>query len=198
MIENLLSLSPNLLDLYKAAGPTIREEGMRWYQEANKIALSLTERFLLASCSHAAGVIAVLSPAVQWEVNCRDAESVCAARKGQDVTVSTYGQFKEKALAIRDGDDPIKWINPRTAPKTYAFWKCIKDPDNAAHVVIDRHAIAALLGRHLTDKERGGILKKVGAYQKYSQVYKDAAIEVGILPSQMQAICWIQWRNNHA
>lgn len=186
----------NLLSLYNTAGPTIREEGMRWYEDANKISLSLTDRFLLASCSHAAGVIAVLSPSVSWEVNCRDAESVCAARKGQDVTVSTYGQFKEKAFAIRDGDDPIKWINPRTAPKTYAFWKCIKDPDNAAHVTIDRHALAACFGRPLTDRERSNALKRVGMYNHYSQIYKDAASVVGILPSQMQAICWLRWRAN--
>jgi len=188
----------NLLSLYKGAGSSIRDEGMQWYQEANKIALSLTERFWLASCSHAAGVIAVLSPAVQWEVNCRDAESVCAARKGDDVTVSTYGQNKNKAYAIRDGDDPIKWINPRTAPKTYAFWKNIKDPDNAAHVTIDRHALAACFGRLLTDRERSNTLKRVGMYQHYSQIYKDAASVVGILPSQMQAICWIEWRLKHA
>ena len=188
----------NLLELYEAAGPTVREEGMLWYEKANSIAKDLSDRFLLTSVSHAAGVIAVLSPAVQWEVNCRDAESVCAARKGDDVTVSTYGQNKVKAFSIRDGDDPIKWINPRTAPKTYAFWKNIKDPDNAAHVTIDRHALAACFGRHLTDRERSNTLKRVGMYNQFSQIYKDAASVVGILPSQMQAICWIKWRNDHA
>ena len=188
----------NLLRLYKDAGPTVREEGMLWYEKAHCIAGDLSDRFFLASVSHAAGVIAVLSPAVQWEVNCRDAESVCAARKGDDVTVSTYGQFREKAYAIRDGDDPIKWINPRTAPKTYAFWKCIKEPDNAAHVTIDRHALAACFGRLLTDRERSNTLKRVGMYNHFSQVYKDAASVVGILPSQLQAICWIEWRLKHA
>jgi len=171
---------------------------MLWYFVAHDISKSLADKYFLASCSHAAGVIAVLSPAVHWEVNCRDAESVCAARKGDDVTVSTYGRNKEKAYAIRDGDDPIKWINPRTAPKTYAFWKNIKDPDNAAHVTIDRHALAACFGRLLTDRERSNTLKRVGMYQHYSQIYKDAASVVGILPSQMQAICWIKWRNDYA
>lgn len=188
----------NLLSLHKAAGSSIISDGMRWYRSANKIAQGLASRFLLASDSHAAGVIAVLSPAVQWEVNIRDAETVCAARQNEDVTVSTYGQFKRKAYAIRDGDDPKIWISSKTAPKTHAFWQCILHPRNTEHVVVDRHALAACLGRGLTDKERGAMLKRVGGYAMYSQVYRDAAKEVGILPLQMQAICWLQWREHHA
>lgn len=175
------------------------EEGLGWYGRARSEALRLSQAYFLPTvCTHAAGIIAVLSPSVQWERNLIDAEAVCSARQGDSVRVSTYGQFLSKALAIRDGDSPKKWINPKTAPKTYAFWRCITNPRTTEHVVIDRHALAACVGRNLTDKERGAMLKRVGGYAHYSQVYRDAAKEVGILPLQMQAIVWLKWRMDHA
>ena len=80
----------NLLSLYAASGQAIRDEGLSWYDRAKLEALRLSQTYFLPTlASHAAGIIAVLSPAVQWETNLRDAETVCAARKGEDVTVST-------------------------------------------------------------------------------------------------------------
>ena len=189
----------NLLSLYAASGSSILEQGTRWYQDANSEAQRLSQAYFLPTvATHAAGIIAVLSPAVQWEVNLRDAETVCAARKGDDVKVSTYGQFKTKAFAIRDGDSPTKWINPKTAPKTYAFWKCIVNPRNSKYVVIDRHALAACHGKALSDKDRGRELSRVGRYGFYSECYREAAKQVGILPLQFQAVVWLQWRSEHA
>lgn len=184
----------NLLSLYKGAGSPILEQGLGWYQSAKMEALRLSQAYFLASYRHAAGVISVLSPAVKWEVNLRDAETACAARKGEDFKVSTYRQFKQKAIAIRDGDHPKKWINPKTAPKTWAFYQCISNPESKNYVVIDRHALAAAMGRNLTDKERSSVLKRVGAYEWWSGRYKEAAAEVGVLPLQMQAVVWLQWR----
>jgi hypothetical protein len=189
----------NLLSLHAASGATIREEGLAWYGFANSVARRLSQDYFLPSLvSHASGIIAVLSPAVQWEVNLRDAETVCAARKGDDVTVSTYGPQKAKAFAIRDGVSPVRMINPKTAPKTYAFWRCIQSPRNTKHVVIDRHALAACHGHVLNDRERGLELRRVGRYGFYSDCYREAAKQVGILPLQMQAICWTKWRQDHA
>lgn len=188
----------NILAVWEAAGATIREEGMGWYQEANKIARGLTSRFWLASHSHSAGVIAVLSPSVQWDTNVKDAETVCAARAGEDVTVSTYGQFKLKAFSIRDGAHPKKWINPISAPKTYAFWQCIHKPTNRNHVVVDRHALATAHAALIPDKERGALLKRKGGYEFYEQCYQLASIRVGVLPLQMQAATWLQWRASNA
>ena len=189
----------NLLSLYAASGQAIRDEGLHWYLNAHSVAQELSSRFLLASkASHAAGIIAVLSPAVQWEVNLRDAETVCSARKGEDVTVSTYGPQKAKAFAIRDGVSPVRMINPKTAPKTYAFWKCIANPRNTKHVVIDRHALAACHGHVLNDRERGLELRRAGRYMFYSECYREAAKQVGILPLKFQAIIWGKWRQDHA
>ena len=189
----------NLLSLYAASGATILEQGMRWYQDANSEAQRLSQAYFLPTvATHAAGIIAVLSPAVQWEVNLRDAETVCAARKGDDVTVSTYGPQKAKAFAIRDGVSPVRMINPKTAPKTYAFWRCISSPRNTKHVVIDRHALAACHGHVINDRDRSLELKRVGRYESYSECYREAAKQVGILPLQFQAIIWGKWRQDHA
>lgn len=186
-----------ILTLYKGARSHEMDEGLSWYDSAGIFALELTSRFWLASCRHAAGVIAVLSPAVQWEVNKKDAESVCAAREGEDPKVSTYGQFKVKAMAIRDGDNPNKWINPVTSPKVWSFYRCIYQPKNKEYVVIDRHAVAICEGRALTDQERSRNLKRKGGYDLYSSYYKQAAAQAGILPSQMQAVSWVCWRGRN-
>lgn len=188
----------NILRLYSSSDRSTIDSGMHWYDRAHAQAKRLKEAYFLRSVRHACGVISVLSPAVQWEVNLKDAETVCATKFGDGFSVSTYGTFKIKAESIRDGDDPVKWINPKTAPKTWAFYHCLWKPHNTDHVVVDRHAIAACLGRRLTDKERSSMLRKVGAYSHYSQIYREAANQVGILPLQMQAICWTKWRQDHA
>jgi len=188
-----------LVEMYRSCDERTINTGRMWYDVARSEAQRLSQAYFLPTvATHAAGIIAVLSPAVQWEVNLRDAETVCAARKGDDVKVSTYGQFKTKAFAIRDGDSPTKWINPKTAPKTYAFWKCIVNPRNSKYVVIDRHALAACHGKALSDKDRGRELSRVGRYGFYSECYREAAKQVGILPLQFQATVWLQWRSEHA
>ena len=188
----------NIMQLYKSSDDDTVAIGMKWYAEANAKAKELRDAYFLPTTSHAAGVISVLSPAVKWERNIIDAIAVCSARIGEDVTVSTYGPQKAKAFAIRDGDSPNKWINSKTAPKTYAFWKCIVNPRNSKYVVIDRHALAACHGQALSDKDRGRELSRVGRYGFYSECYREAAKQVGILPLQFQAVVWAKWRQDHA
>ena len=74
---------------------------------------------------------------------------------------------------------------------------CILDPAFCQLVCIDRHAVAVALGRPVSPTAQTYLQRK-GSYDKVAQCYRIAAAEVGILPSQMQAITWLQWRKEIA
>ncbi len=191
------NMKENILSVYNKAYPTQHEIGMQWYAKAHRLARDMSIQHKLKSYRYAAGILSVLSPASNWERNIVDAHAVCAAKDGDKIVVTTYGQFLAKALAIKNGRDPDTVISKVTGKKTWAFYQCISKPMNDIHVVVDRHALAIVLGRPLGDLERGQMLKRVGMYAKISDAYKEAAASVGILPLQMQAITWTVWRDRN-
>jgi hypothetical protein len=185
-------MKSNILSVYNKAYPAQHEIGMNWYAKAHRLARDMSIKHKLKSYRYAAGILSVLSPATTWERNIIDANVVCATKNEENIVVTTYGQFLAKALAIKNGRDPDTVISKVTGKKTWAFYQCISKPMNNLHVVVDRHALAIPLGA----LERGQMLKRVGMYQKISDAYKEAAAEVGILPLQMQAVCWVTYRDN--
>lgn len=188
-------MKSNILKVYSQAWPEQIEIGMQWYAKAHRLARDMSVQHKLKSYRYAAGILSVLSPAVNWERNIIDAHTVCSAEDEDTIVVSTYGQFVKKALLIKHGKDPDTVISKQTAPKTWAFYQCISKPMNNLHVVIDRHALAVYLGREANDYERGKVLKKKGMLDQVVDAYKEAAEQVGILPLQMQAITWVSWRD---
>lgn len=184
----------NVMKIFRSSTQEVVDAGMVWYDEAHEIARDMACRHGLPTIEHAAGIISVLSPAVRWETNVIDAESVCKASRASDIKVSTYGAFKRKAIAIKLGSDPSTLINPVTAPKTYSFWRCICEPSNKEFVVVDRHALAVAMGREVPDDKRSALLRGKDRYKFYADVYIRAAKKEGILPHQMQAITWLTWR----
>lgn len=188
-------ITQRILDSYSSASAADVKEGKNWYLNAHRIAKRLSNSYFLRSYRYAAGIIAVLSPSVRWDQNVIDAQNVCRATiPGDTPTVSTYGQFLQKAILIRDGMDPEKVISPVTGPKTYAFFKCISKPHNDKYVVIDRHALSIALGYTMSTQERGNFLKRVGSYDMIGNGYRDVAKEVNLLPLQVQAVTWTSHR----
>lgn len=180
------ALARNILATYRKASDAQRADGMAWYVEAHALAVTLAR-----SADHdvlrAAGVISALSPQMDWNRN-------------QTLAIRTYaeggiasgclGVSVRKADAIYNGADVVETLK---APKTTAFALVIADPTNTHDVVIDRHAMSVAHGRQTTDAEMAALGRK-GQYEAYATAYRKAAAEVGITPSQMQAVTWVVWR----
>lgn len=180
------TMAANVLATYRKASDAQRKDGMVWYAEAHALAVTLA-RSAGHNVLRAAGVISALSPQMNWERNQVLAVKTYAER---GISSGCLGASVRKADAIYHGADVMSTLK---APKTSAFALVIADPTNNVDVVIDRHAMSVALGRQVTDMEAAALSRK-GFYEAYSTAYRKAAAEVGITPSQMQAITWVAWR----
>jgi hypothetical protein len=174
----------HLIQVYKQATPEETEQGKAWYFDAKK---QLKESLPKNSCIHlAAKITAVLSPACPWERNLHEAISLLNADKPEEITVSTYGQNKAKALRILRGEEDLE----NKSKKTFSFYHNIAMPETSRLVTIDRHAFKALQGI----REGGGVSvtsKQYGIAQEYYQILADL---VDLKPHELQAITWLTFK----
>jgi len=184
----------NILDVYHRADADVLRNGLAWYLDAHRFALSAgakDARYL----SRNAGIVAALSPLNGWENNKRKALEVIRNRGriviGPDGS-NGIGLSKnvEKAVAIYKGAHPLDVLG---GLKVRSFYATILDPTGDVDPVIDRHAFDIAVGEKTNDIRRG-ILSRKGVYHEFAKAYRNAAKVAGIGSSQMQAVTWVQWR----
>jgi hypothetical protein len=167
--------------------------GRKWYADAHDFAEELAFHYGL-TVEQTTAVISVLSPQNRWDVNQRQAESMCSAyadgRSLESVPVSGYKVQKEKAYSIlraESGVDVGKLIGGRQAPKTLAFYDNILRPDKSMRVTIDRWIMRAL-GIDLGTGGAGN--QYIAIYRKLEEAFRLEAIRVGLRPCELQAAVW--------
>lgn len=171
------------------------KEGLNWYSEANSYCRELSSRFNIP-LQVIAGIIAAYSPQTGWQENKRYALSFLLNPKIRHKTLSQ--DIKARKIALLQCENEIYSalsVND-AAFKTKAFFLNILNPDIVTSVTIDRHAIAVCLQRPdntfaLSD-DYGKLTKK--QYQFFEQAYAEAAMQLDILPQQLQAITWVVYR----
>lgn len=173
----------NIVRTFRAADDSQMARGMSWYADAHTFALALDAE----SVERAAGIIAALSPRVEWERNMTLASRVYA----EGFASGTLTDGTRKADAIYAGSQPLAILG---GDKVRAFYRAILDP-RAGHVVIDRHAFDVAIGR-VTDDNTRKILSRVGAYDYVANLYREAAEILGISATAVQAVTWIVWRES--
>jgi hypothetical protein len=184
----------NLLNCYKRASDDVVNQGKEWYEKAFYLCSTLSCKYNVPK-DKVAQVIAALSPATNWERNKKDAEELIKAyyHRGYAgclaTTVCTYGANKRKAIEILCGRGQLTLD---TGLKTYNFYMNILNPMDENFVTIDRHAYSILLG----DKaKRGSVKLNIHSYKRAAKIYKSAAKKLNLTPNQLQAITWVQYRN---
>jgi hypothetical protein len=181
------TMAENVLATYRTASDAQRGDGILWYAGAHALAVTLAR-----SAGHetlrAAGVISALSPRMPWERNQKLAIRTYAEG---GISNGALGVSVRKADAIYRGASVLDTLK---APKTKAFAVIIADPTNTYDVVIDRHAMSIAHGRRVNNDEMAAPKRR---YQTYADAYRKAAAEIGITPSQMQAITWVAWREKN-
>lgn len=176
----------NIVSVWSVATADEFEEGAYWYEQAHRTARMLAD----GDVRTGAGLLAALSPQTAWWLN---VELACEAFESGNATRHT-GDSTSKANKILAGLDPADVLP--MARKTGQFYRCILDPDDAEAVCVDRHAYDIAVGIPLGDWKRG--LSAHGRYKLIADCYREAARRLEQLPSTVQAVCWVAWRNSLA
>lgn len=163
-----------IMSAYRQASGAIRAQGRSWYPDAERFARSVSAE-TGASRATVIGIIAALSPRIQWSKN-----KSFAARHvgGEDVPVLPLSA--ERAGAIRSGATPLSVLG---GPKTRAFYRNIMGATDP--VTVDCHTMA--VANWTTDADAPTHKQ----YRQIADAYRIAARECGETPRSMQAIVWI-------
>lgn len=176
----------NIVSVWSLATDDEFEQGAHWYEQAHWTARMLAD----GDVRMGAGLLAALSPQTSWWLN---VELACDAFETGRATRHT-GDSTSKANKILAGADPEDVLPMQR--KTGHFYRCILDPDDPVSVCVDRHAYDIAVGIPLGDWNRG--LSAHGRYALLAHCYWEAAQRVGALPSVVQAVTWVTWRNSIA
>lgn len=167
-----------ILTWYGQASDRDFAEGVAWYPSARQLAYELAGEVVMG-----AGVLAALSPQVQWERN------IALARDAfDDHFHGQVGDAIRKARRIMQSEDPDV-VLPR-GKKTWHFYHSILNPQTTEHVTVDRHAYCLATGTETPPQRIGAPL-----YRSLAADYTYAAQRVGVPVSEMQAVTWCSYRN---
>lgn len=162
--------------------------GLTWYQTAYEDAREMMPENPGVAC----GVIAALSPGMQWEFNLLAADALIKGESLIGYGVRWYANVR-KAKRILKGEPVFGVLG---GPKTRAFWACMMDR-YTSQVCIDSHAYSIWLGERVSSEEVPTLVRR-NRYETIARCYRAAARDAGIKPHQMQAVTWCTWRRLHA
>lgn len=185
----------NILAVWNA---TSYHDRFDWYGSANLFAHNVASlsndmgRF--TSVIKVCGVIAALSPMIQWKRNMELAQHVVLnpdrweklgclknnAKKAYDIINSNGSE--DAILAILRGK------------KTSAFFLNMLHPDKAISMTMDRHAISIALGRKIRKEEAKFFQLTAGQYKFLVESYRWTAAKIGVNPLILQSATWVLWR----
>lgn len=167
-------------------------EGRLAYQRYHELCQQIAKKYLLRFETVVA-IVAATSPNNSYKANMRSAVSIIDGfAKGlgpEDIVVSGYGHCKERAYTYLQGVDFLGTVE---GPKIRNFYFNIINPFDPYPVTIDGHAVNIWRGVRQN-------LKKVTTdrgfdYNEVADDFRFVAQKEGLLPNQLQAICWFTWK----
>lgn len=161
---------------YQKANDVTRHRGEQWYQREHDYALWLAQRTgypprIVCAC------LAVLSPRCQWT----RVKGACGQLLSGDMPSGIFGRSLAKAEEILASRHTLV-IDPRRAPKTWAFWQNLWRPYNHYPVTLDSWMFRA----HGLPANAG-----VRSYRMLADAYRTVARDLGLVPNQLQATVWL-------
>lgn len=160
------------------------EQGKNWYDDAHKEAKRIAKDYEI-ELEQAAGIIAVLSPMVEWRLNLRIARDFVRS-KGRKKGAGFYRNY-QKALDILKRKD----YSAIRGPKVTAFYETVLNPGMNHPPVVDTHMIAGFYeGVSYRDD-----LHVVHGNEERLQPIRTAIVELaqeyGLKVQEMQAVLWV-------
>lgn len=163
----------NLLEHYEASE---HDAAAGWYRESRRFARKLTREHG-GGLGRAAGIIAALSPQVQWHQN----KAMACDMLADGWAVGQTHANLLKAWRIREGERPLKVLG---GPKVRSFYRAMMGDEDAA--VIDTWMLQAIgwESRWLSPRQ----------YERCAAALREAAQHAGLPTAQFQAVVWTQVR----
>jgi len=191
--HNIGAMTRRILAWHDRATLEQIEDGTTWYCSARYFAGELAERTPY-TLEQVAGVIAVLSPQVNWGQNQKATiaavEQHLRGETGDElVGYPGYKANVRKAWRVLDGD-----VGAVAGPKVTAFFAAIVG--DLSHVVVDVWAtrVARAERDNLARVFRDDEMPSVTERRAMTEAYKRAAALRGVSPAEMQAITWVTCR----
>ena len=188
--ENIVKGSyRHIIDTYNNASESSIAEGKVWYSHANHIAWQVTKLLGSKDIRVGAGIIASLSPQMDW------GENVTEALRFVSVGFSTKQTRANnmKAKRISEGDDPETVLG---GLKVTAFYHAILEPFGDTPPVVDRHAIDIHKGELVSKRDRNRAMSNPRVISRIQTSYKLASKKLGVHWHVVQAVTWVQQRKN--
>lgn len=188
--ENIVKGSyRHIIDTYNNASESSIAEGKVWYSHANHIAWQVTKLLGSKDIRVGAGIIASLSPQMDW------GENVTEALRFVSVGYSTKQTRANnmKAKRISEGDDPETVLG---GLKVTAFYHAILEPFGDTPPVVDRHAIDIHKGELVSKRDRNRAMSNPRVISRIQTSYKLASKKLGVHWHVVQAVTWVQQRKN--
>lgn len=161
-----------LLEHYEAS----EMDGITWYRDSRKFARGLAREHG-TGLAKPAGIVAALSPQVQWGRNKLMAIEVMETGWTTGQTTANI----HKAARIWEGERPLSVLG---GPKVRAFYRAIMGDPNA--VVLDTWMATAIGWPTNSFSER--------QYERCAAALTKAARRCGVAPADFQAVVWTHVR----
>lgn len=158
--------------------------GTQWYTIAHGIARNIADHYDL-SLSKIIGVIAALSPNIQWEVNLDDTLKILDGGNP-----SAYGKNISKAFDILNDHPPDKILG---GSKVRNFYLNLLNPADCDAITIDVHATKVLYAWHENGISPTRYISD-GKYKLAQDIYHKVARGYDLLGQQVQAIAWTTYK----
>ena len=165
-----------ILAIFSRIDADTKEQGRAWYREEHD-SLLIIAREARQPVRTVCACLAVLSPRCQWRRAKEALALVLAGRRPAGI----FTRSVKKARRILTATSGIP-INPRTAPKTWAFWRNLWRPCDPEPVTLDSWMFDA----HGLPKNSG-----LRSYETLAEAYRTLAPELGLIPNQLQATVWL-------
>lgn len=177
-------LTLKLLEHFESAqGTPAEDDGAAWYAVARRECRRMA-RAHDVTLATAAGVVAALSPRVQWSTNLKLADQTLAQR-GTDAPAPRGAMLANyrKADRIANGERPLDVLG---GPKVRAFYRALMGDANAC--VVDTWMLQAVEWPAPNLNAKG--------YAAISAALVNAARLANLPVSELQAIVWTQVRGD--
>lgn len=175
--------------VYRQATADELRLGLSWYADAHNQAGSIHP-----DISVGCGVIAAVSPGLRWDVNIEYARRLILGLDTSGLG-RVWPSNGYKAMRILAGKSPeiVLFEGKRSGYKVRAFYRCLINPHNWYDVCVDGHAYSIWAGERIALQDTPN-LDRNGLYDAIAVDYTRIADSLGILPMQLQSICWQAWR----
>ena len=185
----------NITDMWFSATESSIREGYTWYTDAHNIAKQVSELCGTTDIRVGAGILAALSPQMEWGENIAEALKFASLGYSKKQT----GANNAKAEKIRAGQDPAEVLG---GLKVKAFYEAIVEPFGDGNPVIDRHALTVYYGKPVSKRDRNRAFSNARVIERLQWSYKKSAKDISLVLGYtvhynvVQAVTWVQHRKD--